>query len=78
MFGSSFAIIHCRIYSSLNKVEGTKMTMVMPGSIQNAEVNLTGSTRTVIEMANCVDKSKGVNLWPEGQPGSTNNSLDRI
>lgn len=59
-------------------VEGTKMTMIMPGSIQNAEVNLTGSTRTVIEMANCVNKSKGVNLWPEGQSGSTNNSLDRI
>jgi len=59
---------------------GTKMTMVMPGSISNAEVSLEGSTRALSEIANCVDKSRNVNLWPEGQPnsGSNNPVFDRI
>jgi len=59
---------------------GNKMIFVMPGSIQNAEVSLEGSTRALTEIANCVDRSTGVNLWPDGKPNGENNNrlFDRI
>lgn len=59
---------------------GAKMTIVMPGTISNAEVSLEGSTRALNEIANCVDRSQGMNLWPDGQPngGSDNRAFDRI
>lgn len=59
---------------------GAKMTFIMPGSIQNAEISLEGSTRALNEIANCVDRSQGLNLWPNGQPngGSDTRAFDRI
>ena len=49
----------------------TRAVFVMPGSIQNAEIDLTGSTRTLAEISNCVDAARSVDLYPEGQ---TNNN----
>ena len=46
----------------------TRAIMVMPGSIQNAEIDLTGSSRTLTEISNCVDVARSVDLYPEGQP----------
>lgn len=46
----------------------TRAIMVMPGSIQNAEIDLTGSSRTLTEISNCVDAARSVDLYPEGQP----------
>jgi hypothetical protein len=42
------------------------MTFVMPGSIQNAEVDLTGSSKTMAEVSRCIDVARGVDLYPEG------------
>ena len=59
---------------------GSKMLFVMPGSIQNAEVSLEGSTRALSEISNCVDRSVDVNLWPDGKSNDNNDnrSFDRI
>ena len=46
----------------------TRAIMIMPGSIQNAEIDLTGSSRTLTEISNCVDAARSVDLYPEGQP----------
>lgn len=54
--------------------EASKMEFIMPGTIQNAQLDLIGSTRALNEIGNCVDRSQGLNLWPEGQPGTNNNS----
>jgi hypothetical protein len=48
----------------------SKAFFVMPGSIQNAEIDLTGSARTLTEISNCVDVARGVDLYPEGQNNS--------
>ena len=48
-----------------------KMTFVMPGSIQNAELDLTGSSRTLGEVSRCVDVSRGVDLYPQGRGTGT-------
>jgi len=59
----------------------TRAIMVMPGSIQNAEIDLTGSSRTLTEISNCVDVARGVDLYPEGQPqqgGTTPRSFNNI
>lgn len=54
-----------------------KMLFVMPGTIQNAELDLTGSTRTLNEISNCVDAARGVDLYPEGQPNRNNSDRPR-
>jgi hypothetical protein len=45
-----------------------RMTLVMPGSIQNAEIDLTGSARSLAEISKCIDAARSVDLYPEGQP----------
>ena len=51
-----------------------KMTLVMPGTIQNAEIDLTGSSRALAEISRCVEAARSVDLYPEGQ---SNNSGSR-
>jgi len=45
----------------------SKAIIVMPGNIQNAELDLTGSTKSLTEISNCVDAARSVDLYPEGQ-----------
>jgi hypothetical protein len=45
-----------------------RMTLVMPGSIQNAEIDLTGSAKSLTEISKCIDAARSVDLYPEGQP----------
>jgi hypothetical protein len=52
------------------------MTFVMPGSIQNAELNLYGTKNVISEISRCIDVARGVDLYPEGTP-TNNNSLGR-
>ena len=52
----------------------SKAVFVMPGSIQNAEIDLTGSSRTLSEISNCVDAARSVDLYPEGQSNGGNNT----
>lgn len=49
-----------------------KMIFVMPGSIQNAEVDLTGSSNALAEISKCVDAARNVDLYPEGGSGTNN------
>jgi hypothetical protein len=42
--------------------DGTNMVMVMPGDIENAEVSLDKSKYSLELLAECIDKSKGVDL----------------
>lgn len=51
--------------------QNSKMVLVMPGSIQNAEVDLTGSTLALGEISKCVDASSAVDLYPSGNGGAT-------
>jgi hypothetical protein len=44
-----------------------KMVFIMPGNIQNAEVDLTGSSRSLEEISKCIDAARSVDLYPEGQ-----------
>jgi opacity protein-like surface antigen len=44
------------------------MTFVMPGNIQNASVDLTGSSRSLEEISKCIDAARSVDLYPQGQP----------
>lgn len=46
---------------------GNRLVFVMPGSIKNAEVDLTGSTKALQEISNCIDKASGIDLYPDGQ-----------
>ena len=55
----------------------TRAVFVMPGSIQNAEIDLTGSTRTLSEISNCVDVSRDVDLYPQGQTNNTGTTPPR-
>ena len=55
----------------------SRAVFVMPGSIQNAEIDLTGSTRTLAEISNCVDAARSVDLYPEGQPNSGGAAVPR-
>lgn len=48
-----------------------RAVFVMPGSIQNAEIDLTGSTNALTEISKCVDAARNVDLYPEGQPNNT-------
>ena len=47
-----------------------KVTFVMPGTIQNAEFDLTGSSNALTEISKCVDFARGVDLYPEEQPSA--------
>jgi hypothetical protein len=49
----------------------SKAIFVMPGSIQNAEVDLTGSTRALTEISKCIDASANVELYPNGRSNGT-------
>jgi hypothetical protein len=46
----------------------SKAIFVMPGSIQNAELDLTGSSKTLSEVSRCVEVARGVDLYPEQTP----------
>lgn len=53
-----------------------RMEFIMPGSIQNASVDLTGSSRSLEEISKCIDVARGVDLYPENSrpapvPGGT-------
>jgi hypothetical protein len=50
------------------------MTFVMPGSIQNTEVDLTGSSAALVEISKCIEASKSVDLYPQGSNNTQNNS----
>ena len=54
-----------------------KMIIAMPGSIQNAEVDLTGSTNALAEISKCVLQSSSVNLYPNGRGQNNNNNPPR-
>lgn len=45
-----------------------RAVFVMPGSIQNAEIDLVGSSKTLAEISRCVDVARGVDLYPEQAP----------
>ena len=45
------------LFSAANKLQ-----FIMPGTISNAQVSLVGSTRALIELSNCVDASRQVDL----------------
>jgi opacity protein-like surface antigen len=47
-----------------------RMIFVMPGSIQNAEIDLTGSSKSLAEVSRCIDVARGVDLYPEGAPAT--------
>lgn len=59
--------------------DNQRMVLVMPGAISNAEVDLTGSTRTLNEISKCIEAAKSVDLYPEGQtqPNSSNGPRPR-
>lgn len=44
-----------------------KLLFVMPGTIQNAEIDLTGSSKALQEISKCIDAARTVDLYPEGQ-----------
>lgn len=46
----------------------SRAVFVMPGSIQNAELDLTGSSKTLSEISRCVDAARGVDLYPDRAP----------
>ena len=46
-------------------MNSSKMTMIMPGTIQNAELDLAGSNKAIQEISNCVDAAKKVDLFPD-------------
>lgn len=50
----------------------SRALFIMPGSIQNAELDLTGSAKTLSEISRCIDVARGVDLYPEGQPNQNN------
>jgi hypothetical protein len=50
------------------------MTFVMPGTIQNTEVDLTGSLAALAEISKCIEASKSVDLYPQGSNNTQNNS----
>lgn len=54
-----------------------KMLFVMPGSIQNAEFDLTGSSNALAEISKCVDAARSVDLYPEGGSGTNNQMNER-
>lgn len=45
-----------------------RMELVMPGSIQNASIDLTGSSRSLEEISKCIDVARSVDLYPQGAP----------
>lgn len=45
---------------------GNRLTLVMPGSISNAEVDLTGSTRALQEISRCIEQASNIDLYPDG------------
>lgn len=55
----------------------TRAVFVMPGSIQNAEIDLTGSTNALTEISKCVDVSRGIDLYPGGGSGTNNITNER-
>jgi hypothetical protein len=48
-----------------------RMLLIMPGNIQNAEVDLTGSSKSLAEISKCIDVARGVDLYPEGAPAAS-------
>ena len=54
-----------------------KMLFVMPGSIQNAEIDLTGSSNALAEISKCVEAARNVDLYPEGGSGTNNTTNER-
>jgi hypothetical protein len=48
-----------------------KALFVMPGNIENAEIDLTGSSRSLEEISKCIDAARSVDLYPEGQPNTS-------
>ena len=46
-------------------MNNNKMHFVMPGTIQNVEVDLTGSSRAINEISKCIDAARSVDLYPE-------------
>ena len=50
----------------------SKAIFVMPGSIQNAEIDLAGSSKTLSEISRCVDVARGVDLYPDQAPPANN------
>ena len=54
------------------------MTFVMPGSIQNSELDLTGTTKVLAEISRCIEVARGVDLYPEGAPANSNTNRSRI
>lgn len=51
-------------------MDNSKMVFVMPGNIQNAEVDLTGSSRVMQQIAQCIMNSNSISIWPDGKPTS--------
>lgn len=47
-----------------------RMEIVMPGSIQNASIDLTGTSRALEEIVKCIDAARTVDLYPENQPAA--------
>lgn len=43
-------------------MDGTKIVLVMPGDIQNAEIGLDGSAQATAMLAECIQQSANVNL----------------
>lgn len=56
----------------------SKMTFIMPGTIQNAEFDLTGSSKALSEISKCIDAARAVDLYPEGNTGVNNQTNERI
>lgn len=45
-----------------------RMELIMPGTIQNATIDLTGSSRSLEEISKCIEAARSVDLYPEGRP----------
>lgn len=41
------------------------INIIMPGSIQNGTIDLTGSSRALEEISKCINAARGVDLFPE-------------
>lgn len=55
----------------------SRAVLVMPGSIQNAEIDLTGSAKALSEISRCIDAARAVDLYPEGRPNQNNLGTQR-
>lgn len=56
-------------------MNNNRAVFVMPGTIQDAQIDLTGSSRSMNEISKCIEAARGVDLYPEGRSPTNNNTV---